>query len=172
MKLETILINEQRGNPNNSVVSPIHVSTTFEISDSNHFELSGSDKNEYTYSRFGTPIHSKLEHTLAALEENCSVLTFASGMAAVSSIVESIFPKRILISSGGFLGTQRIINSFINGRNVKKYLMENELQAAIDEFESGDMVWLESPRNPYGEISDIRAFRSMFHPNVLIVVDS
>jgi cystathionine beta-lyase/cystathionine gamma-synthase len=172
MKLETRLIYEQKGNENNSVSCPIHVSTTFEIADTQHFELSGSDKNEYTYSRFGTPVLRKLEQALSALEDDCSALTYSSGMSVAHAVIECIFPKRILISSRVFLGVQNMINHYMRDRNVKKYLIEHDMQAAIDDFEENDVVWLESPRNPKGEIVDIKAFRKMFPAPVIIIVDS
>lgn len=172
MHLETRLINEQKGNANNSLASPIHVSSTFEIADTYHFELSGSDKNEYTYGRFGTPGLSKLEQTLSALEDDCSALTYNCGISAMAAVFDCIFPKRILISSRGFAGTQNVINAYMRGRNVSKYFIENALQEAIEEFEEDDIVWLETPRNPKGEICDIKAFRKMFPPSVIIVVDS
>lgn len=172
MRLETRLIKEQKGNPNNALASPIHVSSTFEIADTYHFELSGSDKNEYTYGRFGTPGLSKLEHTLSALEDDCTSLTYNCGISAMAAILDCIFPKRILISTCGFAGTHNVINSYMKGRNVTKYSIEHDLHTAIEEFEENDIVWLETPSNPKGVIADIKAFRKMFPPFVYLVVDS
>ena len=122
MKLETDLINQQRGNPFGSVVPPIHVSSTFEIADSNHFELSESDKNEYSYLRFGSPTLSKLELTLAALEDNCLALTYPSGLAAISAVIEAVQPRRIIISGGGYHGTHSLISLHEKGRIIVNFV--------------------------------------------------
>ena len=70
------------------------------------------------------------------------------------------------------MGVQNIINAYMRRGNARKYLIENDLQQAIEDFEEGDLVWLETPRNPNGEIADIKAFRKMFPAPVMLIVDS
>nr|WP_217639197.1 PLP-dependent transferase [Haloarchaeobius iranensis] len=75
-------------NGTNDVVSPIHLSTTFEWE-------SGEKANEHDYSRESNPTRAALEEQLARLEGGAHGLAFASGMAATSTTMLS------LVSPGG-----------------------------------------------------------------------
>lgn len=82
----------------NDVVSPIHLSTTFEWA-------SGDGSNEHDYSRESNPTRAALEEQLARLDGGDHGLVFASGMAAISTTMLTLVPPGgHLVSSDSIYG--------------------------------------------------------------------
>lgn len=53
------------------------------------------------------------------------------------------------------------------------YLVLEDITAnQLKELGKGDLVWLESPQNPRGEVADLSYYTSILSPDVIIAVDS
>ena len=72
-------------NPFGAVSVPIYASATFE-----HPAL--GESTGYAYSRVQNPTRDALQRTVALLEEGEECLAFASGMAAITAVMELFFP--------------------------------------------------------------------------------
>jgi len=143
------------------VAAPIGVSTTFE-----RFE-GGPDA--HVYSRSTAPTRSRCESVLSALESGDAVearaTLFSSGLSAVHAALSALLKdsRRVLIA-GGYHGTHDVLR---------------ELGCAVaplrlDELRDGDVCWLESPKNPTGELADVEAFaeKAKTLKNCNVVVDA
>jgi cystathionine gamma-synthase len=120
------------------VAPPIHVSTTFAADDPEHL----------VYSRIEQPTRRRLEAVLGALEGGEAVV-YASGQAAATAVIMHFRPRRVAIARGGYHGIQAVLDAF-RAWGVEKV----PLDASLGE---GDVVWLETPKNPTCEIEDVAA---------------
>ncbi len=139
LRPDTLAIHADAGvEPGPDVAPPIHVSTTFDADNS----------EALVYSRIEQPTRRRLEAVLGALEGGEAVV-YASGQAAATAALMHLHPRRVAIQRGGYHGIQAVIDAF-RAWGVEKV----PLDAPLGE---GDVVWLETPRNPTCEIHDISA---------------
>src|SRR5699024_3925693 len=90
-----------------AVTAPMHLSTTYERS------ADGSYTGGFMYSRGDNPNRRSLEECLAALEEGHDCVTFSSGMAAISSVIETLppdIPQRIILPDDMYFGVLTLLN--------------------------------------------------------------
>jgi cystathionine gamma-synthase len=118
------------------VAPPIHVTTTFEA----------DNAAGLVYSRNEQPTRRRLEAVLGALEGGHAV-TYASGQAAATAAFLHLHPRRVAIGRGGYHGTHLALDA-LRAWGVEAVPLEADLGA-------GDLVWLETPKNPTCEIQDI-----------------
>ena len=105
MKIESLLVHGAvDGDAATGAVNiPIYQTSTF--------KQQGLGNFKYEYSRTGNPTREALEKTIGALEEGYNGLAFASGMAAISTVL-SLFSTgdRIVLPDNLYGGTFRIEN--------------------------------------------------------------
>ncbi len=140
-----------------AVTTPLHLSTTYERS------ADGSYTGGFMYSRGDNPNRRSLEECLAALEEGHDCVTFSSGMAAISSVIESLppdMPQRIILPDDMYFGVLTLLNETDLSRRfdiVTANMSDlDELKAVIAE-EAPGLIWIETPSNPQIKIIDIAA---------------
>jgi cystathionine gamma-synthase len=117
------------------VAPPIHVATTF---------LAGNPDG-LVYSRADQPTRRRLEAVLGALEGGDAVV-YASGQAATTAALQHFRPARVAIGRGGYHLTHAAI--------AAAGIAEVPLDAPLGR---GDLVWLETPKNPTCELHDVAA---------------
>ncbi len=148
------------------VVPPISVTTTYSAG-SPRF-----DKEGFIYSRDGSPTVRKAEAIVGQLEGGHAVL-YASGQAATFSVLTHLRPRRVLLS-GGYHATHFAVDLLMKlGVIAEKIPYPTDLGA--HDFRDGDLVWIESPRNPTCDVTDIAAARAAVDrsgTSAKIVVDS
>src|SRR4051812_35787115 len=74
-----------------AISQPIHLSTTFERT------IDGGPSHGFSYIRDSNPTQEKLEEALAAIDSASHALAFASGMAAVTCVLQALPPDSHLI---------------------------------------------------------------------------
>ncbi len=121
------------------VAPPIHVASTF----------TADNAQGMVYSRNDQPTRRRLEAVLGALEGGHAVV-YASGLAAVQALLMHLRPRRVAIAASGYHGTYAVLDQW-QPLGVEKMPLEADLRA-------GDLVWLETPRNPTCDVADIAAF--------------
>ena len=96
-----------------AVAPPIHLSTTFAHGPAAE-RIAG-----YEYQREGNPTQDRLETALAALEGGAAGLAFASGMAAITAMLEAL-PNgaRILIPDDCYTGLRLLAQDFLVRRGI------------------------------------------------------
>lgn len=147
------------------VVPPISVTTTFRAPEQDL--LAGNDMwnpNPHVYSRYSRNTTTRAEHVLSKITDGYA-LTYASGLAACFAALIHYQPKRIAIR-GGYMGCWASMDVYTRSRNVPIIDID-------EEFQAGDLCWLETPVNPTGESRDIRYYADKVHKaGGKIVVDS
>ena len=85
-----------------AVIAPIHLTSTYEQ------HAVGNDKG-YDYSRGGNPTRTRLEKNLASLEDGDHCFAFASGMAATTTLFQTLSAgDHIIIGHNVYGGTYRM----------------------------------------------------------------
>lgn len=111
----------------------------------------------YEYARTANPTRTALEACLASLEGAGHGLAFASGMAAIDSVVRQLQPgDHVVVNRDGYGGTHRLLSRVHRIDFTPADLTEGgALEGAWRDRTR--LVWLESPTNPGLGIVDIAA---------------
>jgi len=135
------------------VAPPIHVSTTF----------AADNPDGLVYARAEQPTRRRLEAVLGALEGGHAVV-YASGQAAATAALLHFMPRRVVVARGGYHGTHAAIDA-LAPLGVQKVPLDAPPG-------KGDLVWLETPKNPTCEIQDVAAHAARAHAaGASVVVD-
>src|SRR6056297_1576542 len=93
MKFETRSIHAGGGhsNPENALNPPIFLTSTFAFENTDKVDAVMSfESDDYVYTRGNNPTLRLFENRMAALESGAGAVAFASGMAAISSVLFSL----------------------------------------------------------------------------------
>ena len=172
MRLETLAIHAggESDRETGAVTPPIHLATTFKHGPAAE-RIAG-----YEYQREGNPTNDRLRAAIAALEGAEQALTFASGMAAATTLLESIpAGARIVLPDDCYAGVRMLASEFLPERGVSVQCVDMADLAAVEAAcASGiDLLWVETPSNPLMKLSDIAALAALAHAqNALLVCDN
>ena len=143
-----------------ALAPPIHLATTFKHGPAGE-RIAG-----YEYQREGNPTQDRLETALAALEGGATALAFASGMAAMTGLLESL-PNgaRVLIPDDCYSGLRFLAGEFLPERGIEAVAVDMSDLAAVATACAGDVaiLWAETPSNPRMKICDIAALAGIAH---------
>ena len=115
---------------------------------------------QFNYTRQDNPTRLRLEETVAALEQGVDCVAFASGMAAISAVMELFQPgDHVICGEDLYGGTARLFNN-VNIKNgiAIEYVDTTDIakvRAAVRPETKG--IYLETPTNPMMNVTDIRA---------------
>ncbi len=130
----------------------------------------------WEYSRTGNPTRAALEKLIADLEEGEYGLAFASGLAAINTVL-SLFKSGdvLVVSDNIYGGTFRILDNVFNNFGITYRIVDtsdlNAVEAAIDD--SVKAVYVESPANPLLTVTDIAEVSKISHKyGKLLIVDN
>ncbi len=128
----------------------------------------------YLYTRDANPTLDELERSLATLEGAEAGLTFASGMAAMSTAVLSLVSAgdEVLASASLYGGTLKLLTGVLPRFGVSARLLSMADLARVDQLasEKSRLLVIESPTNPTLEVVDIEAVCRAAHARGLAVV--
>ena len=139
---------------------PLHLATTF------LHGPAGERIGGYEYQREGNPTQDRLEQALAALEGGAAALAFASGMAAMSAMLESL-PQgaRVLVPDDCYTGLRTLAREFLPQRGIDAVTVDmadlGAVHAALQVPTT--LVWAETPSNPRLKVCDIAALAHAAH---------
>ncbi|MGI8560198.1 MAG: trans-sulfuration enzyme family protein [Luteimonas sp.] len=172
MRLETLAIHAG-GAPDNAtgaVSPPLHLATTFRHGPAAE-RVAG-----FEYQREGNPTNDRLREAIAALEGGAAALTFASGMAAISTLLESLpGGARIAIPDDCYPGLRVLATEFLPARGIAVQRLDmGDLDAVRNACAAGlDLVWTETPSNPLLKVCDIQALAGIAREHgVLLACDN
>src|ERR671935_1402558 len=172
MEFETRAIHEgQEPDPATGAVTvPIYQTSTYAQ------EGVGEHKG-YEYSRASNPTRTALQLCLASLESAEHGVAFASGMAAVTTVMHLVHPnERVVSVDDVYGGVYRLFTQVYRPKGyeidfVSTEEINTDLASHLDERTR--LVWLESPTNPLLNVVDIRAAAEAAHAvGALVVVDN
>jgi cystathionine beta-lyase/cystathionine gamma-synthase len=132
----------------------------------------------YEYARTGNPTRTALEACLAALEGAAHGLAFASGMAAIDTLLKLLEPgDHVLASNDVYGGTFRLFDKQYQKYGLTFSYAELTDPAALAQGlrPNTRWVWIETPTNPNLKVVDIAAVAKAAHahnPAVRVVVDN
>ncbi len=150
-------INKETG----GIVPPIENSVTF--ARDQELELIGN----YNYGRYQNPTHDQVEKIVCELENGKSAKLFASGLAAIATIFETVNTgEHIVAPSIMYHGAQSWLRRISQQRNIGLTFFDPAEKGSIeDSIEPGKtaIVWLESPVNPTFDVVDIKKAANVAH---------
>jgi cystathionine beta-lyase/cystathionine gamma-synthase len=136
-----------------AVMPPIVLSSTF--------AQDGPGKHKgFEYARSDNPTRRTLEHCLRALEGAAHGLAFASGCAAMSTLLSTLHPgDHVVACDDVYGGTFRLLDKVCQPRGIRTTWVDlgdmRRLSAALTP--ETKLVWLETPTNPTLKLLDIAA---------------
>lgn len=115
---------------------------------------------EYDYSRSGNPTRKALETIIAELEGGVAGFAFASGMAAISTVL-LLFGKgdHIIAPQDVYGGTYRILSKACGKWGISHSFVDTTDIKQLDQVvtPATKAIFLESPSNPLLKVSDLPA---------------
>lgn len=130
------------------------------------------------YGRYGNPTWSAFEQALAELEGGdvpTRCLAFASGLAAVSAILDLVGLDQVVVAPRhAYNGTlMQLADLEARGRARTRLVDLTDTPAVVAACEDAALVWLESPANPALEVADIATIADAAHEaGARVVVDN
>jgi len=162
MRLETLAVHAgaETDIETGAVAPPIHLSTTF------RHGPAGERVAGYEYQREGNPTQDRFEAALAALEGGEAALAFASGMAAIAGLLETLpAGARALLPDDCYSGLRYLATEFLPQRGVQADFVDMTDLAAVAAACARPvaLLWLETPSNPLMKVCDIAALARIAH---------
>src|SRR5450432_807397 len=137
-----------------SVMSPIHVTTTFERDEAGNIGGKG-----YVYTRWDNPNRRELETKLALLEAGEEAFAFPSGMAAAMTLTQTVLEPEthIIIPDDCYHGISHLVKSVLPKWRITYTEVDMADEAAIERAiqKNTRLIIVETPSNPMLKITDI-----------------
>ena len=153
-----------------AVMAPIYATSTFRQS-------SPGVHQGYEYSRTANPTRAAYEACIASLESGTRGFAFASGMAAINTVIDLLNAgDHIIAMDDLYGGTYRLFDkvktrtsnlsfTFVDMSNI------DQITAAIQP--NTRMIWIESPSNPMLKLADLQKIAALAKPlGILTVADN
>ena len=137
-----------------AVMPPVYLSSTFA-------QRAPGEHTGYEYARSGNPTRGALERALAELEGGAAGFAFASGLAAMSTVLELLDAGSEVVAIEDLYGGAWRLFERVRGRSAGlsvRYVSAADpqaLRAAITP--STKLVWIEVPTNPLLQVPDLAA---------------
>jgi cystathionine beta-lyase/cystathionine gamma-synthase len=152
-----------------AIMPPIYASSTFAQ------DSPGEDRG-YEYSRTGNPTRTALEDNLASLEGGAHGRAFASGMAAINTVLNLLeSDDHVVVGRDVYGGTHRLFTQVYEDYDIEfSFVDATDLQAVEAAMTPAtELVWIETPTNPLMQIVDISGVAAIArHGDALLAVDN
>ncbi len=169
MKHSTQCVNFEPADRYNAMSPPIYQTATF-------LQESAEEFGEFDYSRSGNPTRSILERKLAQLEHGNFAAAFASGMAAISSVIRLLDSgDEVIAGDELYGGTVRLLAQIAPKLGVTvRYVDSTDADAVSAAVSSKTrLILIETPSNPTLRITDLKAVAEIANENnILLAVDN
>jgi cystathionine beta-lyase/cystathionine gamma-synthase len=154
-----------------SVTPPIYMTTTFKLPDPGPRLLDAlflkGERPPHVYTRWSNPSVRTLEEKTAALEGAEAGVAFASGMAAVSSVMFTFLGSgdHLLASDVCYAGTVELFGLDAGRYGIEVSLVDtSDLDAVRRALQPNTrLVYIETPANPILRLTDIAAITDIAH---------
>ncbi|MEW5353390.1 cystathionine gamma-lyase [Streptomyces sp. 16-176A] len=143
-----------------------------------HFHLPGDPTGPYTYGRDENPTWTLLESAIGELEapgqQDVRTLVFASGMAAISSVLFSQLRAgdAVVLPDDGYQALP-LARAQLEAFGIEVRTAPTGGDAQLDVLDGARLLWIESPSNPGLDVCDIRRLVEAAHAQgALVAVDN
>ncbi|MCR5002475.1 MAG: PLP-dependent aspartate aminotransferase family protein [Lachnospiraceae bacterium] len=152
-----------------AVVVPIYQTSTYRQ------DGLGKDRG-WEYSRTGNPTRAALEALIAELEEGKYGMAFASGLAAINTVL-SLFKQgdRLVVSDNIYGGTFRILDNVFSNFGITYEIVDTSDLKQVEDAITPEVkaVYIETPANPLLTVTDIEAVSKIAKKaGKLVIVDN
>jgi cystathionine gamma-synthase len=166
-RLESKIVRGARGaDPQTGAISfPIYQTATFK-----HSGLGRS--TGYDYTRSGNPTREEVEKTLADLEGGTAGFAFASGLAAIATLLELFNPgDHLLVSDDLYGGTYRLFEEISRNHGLEFTYWDCSKDNLLYHIKKNTRaVFVESPSNPMMKVTDIRKVAALAKEHDLLTI--
>jgi O-acetylhomoserine (thiol)-lyase len=174
----TILHNDrQKPVEHGSLHKPIHTSVTFGYQDARELAAVFQGRQPgYRYGRQGNPTVSALEDKISRMEQGASTICFATGMAAIGAIFQSLlFAGDHVVSSAFLFGNTNSLWQTVNRQGVQVSFVDAtdvaQVEAALTP--ATRIVFVETIANPRTQVADLARIGELCRQRgILYVVDN
>lgn len=165
--LETIVVHAgvEPDPTSGAVMTPINQTSTYAQQDI------GVHKG-YEYSRTDNPTRTALQVALAALEGGRYALAFASGMAAIDTLLRILRPgQHVVCGNDLYGGTYRLFDKILTEFGLAFSYVDVADTAAIASAiqPNTKLIWIETPTNPLLRLADIQTLAKIAHQSGAIL---
>ncbi len=155
MHVETEIVHGCKGfdERTGAVSFPIYQSATFRHPGPNR-------TTGYDYSRLQNPTREELENTIAKLEKGSDGFAFASGMAAVTTVLGLFSPgDHMIVSDDLYGGTYRLFEEVYRRYGLEfSYIDTSKIELVRKAVtEKTKCIFIETPTNPMMKVADIKS---------------
>jgi len=152
---------------------PATGASTIPIYQASTYHHDGGAPGGYDYARSGNPSREQVEEAIALLEGGVRGFAYASGMAAIGSVLSLLKSGDHLIASADLYGgTWRFITGVLPQQGVTFELVDTTDADAVREAITPQTraLFLETPSNPLFQITDLRVMAEIARDNGLFSV--
>ncbi|MFC7073894.1 cystathionine gamma-synthase [Halovenus rubra] len=166
---DTIHAGQEPDEETGAIMPPIYATSTY-VQDG-----PGEDRG-YEYSRTGNPTRTALEDNLAALEGGEHGRAFASGMAAINTVLNLLESgDHVIAGDDVYGGTHRLFRQVYEDYDLSFSFVDTTNHDAVQEAicPETELLWVETPTNPLMRVNDIATLSEIAHDHdALCAVDN
>ena len=160
----------------NEAKSDVYGAVSFPIYQTATFAHKGVGQSTgYDYSRLQNPTREQLEKIVASLEKGIDALAFASGMAAIATLMELFEPgDHLAVDADLYGGSIRLFQNISEKNGIEitsiDFWKEDVSQYITDKTKA---IYIETPTNPMMNVTDIRKLAEFTKSrNLMLIVDN
>ena len=180
MKFDTQSIHAggEQQNPENALNPPIFLTSTFAFENTDKVDaVMNFESDDYVYTRGNNPTLRLFENRMAELESGSGAVAFASGMAAISSVLFSYLRPgdKVLVHKTLYGSSYNVVTKVLPKYNIGHTIADLADTEGLNEVvdEQTRVIYFESPSNPNLSIVDIRKICEFARPRgIKVVIDN
>ena len=150
-----------------AVMQPIYATSTFK-------QRSPGEHTGYEYARTQNPTRMAFERCIADLESGADGFAFASGLAAMGTVLELLDAGSHVLAVDDMYGGSWRLFERVRRRSaglLVSYVDPNQPEKLGEAVQPDTrMIWVESPSNPLLKVTDLAALASIAKPRGILTV--
>lgn len=176
LRKETLVIHaDDHVTQEKSVAPAIHYSATFRADDASDFaDMAGTPRHARYYTRYGNPVHERVQKVMAELEGTETALVTGSGMGAIATTLLSLLQAgdHVIAQTRHYMSTSKIMDELLPRFGVEVTLVE---QSDVGAFAAAlrpntKLIMVETPANPTLVVTDLEAVAELARTRGILTV--
>lgn len=158
---------------NGNEIDPVTGAASIPIYQTSTFHQQIDEPGQFDYTRSGNPTRLALENTIAELETGCKGFAFASGMAAISTVL-LLFSRgdHLIVSQDVYGGTYRVLTQVFERMGIETTFVDTtrieQIKQAIRPATKA--IYVETPSNPLLKVSDLGGIAQLAKAHRLLTI--